>query len=29
VEFATFPDELVRHHFVEIRDSQRVHKLIT
>jgi len=29
VEFATLPDELVRHHFVEIRDSQRGHKLIT
>ena len=28
VEFATLPDELVRHHFVEIRDSQRGHKLI-
>ncbi len=29
VEFATLPDELVRHHFVEIRDSQRGRKLIT
>lgn len=29
VEFATLPDEMVRHHFVEIRDSQRGHKLIT
>ncbi len=29
VEFGALPDELVRHHFVEIRDSQRGHKLIT
>jgi hypothetical protein len=29
VEFTTLPDELVRHHFVEIRDSQRGHKLVT
>jgi len=29
VEFAALPDELVRHHFVEIRDSHRGHKLIT
>ncbi len=29
VEFGTLPDEPVRHHFVEIRDSQRGHKLVT